>query len=346
MPTLPPPVSTETGMTIDVHGHLLDLAYRTGRRLNAPLDGDTDVPLLRRGGVTGQLCATWTPDISRSGPHSHSVEAPLQTLLAVIHYVHQELAGPSENDVLLARTSGDLLAAKSSGRVALILGMEGTDALGGNPENLRLLHGLGLRHVCLVHEHANEFGAASQVWEGGEMRHYDPLRDSEGHLSDQGRSLLAEMDRLGVLVDLTHIVEPAFSEVLDCINRPVLVGHGGARGVTDSIRYLSDKQIRAIARKDGVVAASPTPLGPSAEQPGLTLLLDNVDYLVALVGADHVAIGTDFKNQPAGYYSPGFVNSGETPALIEGLQGRGHDVAAIARILGGNFMRIFKRVAG
>jgi membrane dipeptidase len=333
-------------MIIDAHGHLLDVAYRKRRPLNARLDGDTDVPLMRKGGVGGQLCATWTPDITLSGPHTHSVESPLGTLLAAITYVHRELAGASGKDILLVRSSADLSEADATGRIALVIGMEGTDALDGEIANLRQLHALGLRHVGLVHEHANEFGAASQVWEHGKMRHYDPDRDPECHLTDVGRSLIREMVQLGILIDLTHLVEPAFTEVINFIGRPVLIGHGGARGVTDSIRYLSDDQIRAVARSGGVVAASPTPLGPTDEQAGLPLLLDNIDHIARLVGVAHVGIGTDFKEQPPGYYAPGFVNIGETSAVASGLKARGYNASAIDQIMGENFRRIFQQTVG
>ena len=176
------------------------------------------------------------------------MEAPLSSQLSVLEYLHRELAGPAGEDVLLARTSADLRTAADIGRVALIVGMEGTDALCGDPAVLRKLFELGLRHVCLAHEHANEFGAASQVWEKGKMRRYDPSRNPEGHLTDAGRALIAEMKRLGILIDVMHLVEPAFWEVLDTIAGPVIVSHGGARGMTGSIRYLSDKQILAVAR--------------------------------------------------------------------------------------------------
>lgn len=332
-------------MIIDLHGHALDLAFRSDERLNAPLGGATDIPLMRAGGVTGQLCATWTPDVACSGPHSHSVVAPRQTLLDILDYLQLELSGPVGADVLLARTAADLREAAHDGRVALIVGVEGTDAIDGDPAVLRRLYRLGLRHVGLVHEHANEFGASSQVWEAGRMRAYDPEKDPARHLSVRGRELVAEMCQLGILVDLTHLVEPAFSEVLESVAGPVVVSHGGARGVTNSVRYLSDDQICAIAGSGGVIGASPTPLGPSQERPGLPLLLDTVDYLVELVGSDHVGIGTDFKDQ-VGYFPPPFANSGHTPALISALHQRGYDHTAIDLIAGGNFLRIFEQVAG
>ena len=126
-------------MIIDIHGHILDIAYRRKKPLNSSLGGLTDVPLMRVGGVTGQLCAIWTPNIMLSGPHSHSVEAPLRTILEVLDYVHRELCGPAGADVLLVRSIGDLQTAESKGCVALIIGMEGTDALGGDPRVLQNL---------------------------------------------------------------------------------------------------------------------------------------------------------------------------------------------------------------
>lgn len=332
-------------VVVDIHGHMLDVAFRNRRPLQAALGGNTDVPSMRRGGVTAQLCANWTPDASLSGPHDHSVAAPLATLLDVLGYLHRELNGAAGEHVLLARKGSDLRQAADTGRIALIVGMEGTDALEGDVAVLRKLYELGLRHVGLVHERANEFGTASQVWEGGEMRRYDPARDPAQPLTDKGRALITEMKRLGVVIDVMHLAGPSFLEVVDFVDRPVIVSHGGARGITDSVRYLSDEQIRAVARVGGLIGASPTPLGPSTEQPGLPLLLDTVDYLVKLVGTAHVGIGTDFKDTH-GYYPPDFASSADTPALVKGLESRGYNESEIERICGGNFLRVFEQVAG
>ena len=215
-------------MNIDIHGHSLDLAYRNRLPLNAPLGGNTDIPMMRRGGVTAQLCATWTPDIRLSGPHSHSVEEPLRALLGLLDYLHRELRGPAGDEVRLAQSGAELRAAEASGQVALIVGMEGTDALGGDPAILRILHQLGLRHVGLVHEHANEFGAASQVWEGGQMLRYDPARHPPRHLSEAGRELIVEMKQLGILIDFDPPGRAwRSSEAIDFIAGPVIIGHAG-----------------------------------------------------------------------------------------------------------------------
>jgi membrane dipeptidase len=263
----------------------------------------------------------------------------------MLDYLERELSGPAGREVILARTGGELRAAEADGRLAFILGMEGTDALRADPGVLRTLHARGLRHICLVHEHGNDFGGASQVWEQGAMRRFDPARDPAIRLSETGRSLIGEMNQLRILVDLTHLVEPAFWDVMAVLDGPVLVTHGGVRRQTGSVRYPSDDQIRAVARTGGLVAASPAPLGPSEEHAGLALLLDTVEALVSLVGDDHVGVGTDFLDQED-FYSAGFTNIGDMPRVVHGLRERGYGEASIERILGGNFLRIFGQVAG
>jgi membrane dipeptidase len=332
-------------VVVDIHGHTLDLAFHTGRRLTEPLGGTTDVPLMRAGGVTAQLNPSWTPSELLSGPHSHSVGDPPGALAALLDYLDGELSDGAAASIVVSRSADDLREAAESGRVALILGMEGTDAIGGDPGALEPLHRRGVRHICLIHEHANEFGASSQVWEDRVMRRYRPGIDPERHLTGRGRELLAEVARLGWLIDLTHLVEPAFWEVLDVVVGPVIVSHGGSRALCDSPRYLSDTQIRAVASTGGVIGASPSPLGPSDEVPGLGLLLDTVDHLAAVAGAEHDAIGTDFKDQ-LGYYPQPLPDIGAWAAIEAGLAARGHGDAAIDAILGGNLVRVFEQLVG
>ena len=133
--------------------------------------------------------------------------------------------------------------------------------------------------------------------------------------------------------------------MLEALDGPVIVSHGGARALCDSPRYLSDEQIRAVAATGGVIGASPSPLGPSDEAPGLGLLLDTVDHLVAVAGSEHVAIGTDFKDQ-LGYYPEPLPHIGAWRVVGEGLAARGHGESAIDAILGANFVRVFEQVVG
>jgi membrane dipeptidase len=328
-------------IVVDGHGHALDLAFHRGQPLDAVLDGTTDIPKLRAGGVTLQLTATWTPDANLSGPHDHSLNMPTLAALRMLDYLERELDGPAGEQALLVRTAADIDRAKATGRVALLVGMEGTDALADDLAVLRTFHRLGLRHVCLVHERANAYGTGSQVWEGGEMRAYDRDLDGPATFTHAGADLIRECNRLGILVDLTHLVEDAFSPALEVAQRPVIVSHAGARALCDSPRYLSNEQVRAVAGRGGVVCASPSPLGPSDEEPGLELLIATIEHFVDLVGAEHVGIGTDFKDQ-AGYYPPPFTDSSRTPVVAETLLSRGCSVADTEAIMGGSIARVIR----
>jgi len=339
-----PTIGAPTGDVpiVDAHGHTLDQAFPTQRPLHEALGGLTDVPLMRAGGVAVQLTACWVPDAAIGGPHGS--RQPLLKMLQMVDYLHRELEGAAGEQAALATCAGDIEAARMAGKVAFILGLEGGDCLQGDPSVLRTLYRLGLRHLGLVHEGRNALGCATQVWEGETMRAYDEGSDPLGRLTDAGREVIREMDRLGILVDVTHMVEATFWDALEVARRPVVATHGNARALRDTVRYLTDDQIRAVAATGGMVCPSPMPLGPGGEEAGLVLLLDHVDHMIKLVGAEHVGFGTDFLGQ--GDNPQGLAHIGETGLIAKGLRGRGHSSEATAAILGGNFMRVFRAVVG
>ncbi len=328
---------------IDGHGHTLDLAATSNKQLHHALGGHTDVPLLRAGGVAAQLTACWVPDAAIGGPHAS--KHPLQFILQIADYLHRELEGEAGQHVSLATTASDIEAARANGKIAFIFGLEGSDSLKGDVSILRTLYRLGLRHAGLVHEGRNTLGSATQVWDGPNMRLYDSSIDPPGGLTPAGKEMIREMDRLGIWVDVTHMEENTFWDALDVARKPVVATHGNARALRDTVRYLTDDQIRAIAATQGLICPSPTPLGPGGEDPSLDMLLDHIDHMVELVGADHVGFGTDFIGQ-TDHRPAGLGDVGETHHLVEGLAQRGHSAATINKIIGGNFMRVFKAVAG
>ena len=332
-----------TSPIIDAHGHTLDLAFKSQRPFHEDLGGLTDVPLMRAGGVTGQLTACWVPDASIGGPHGSP--HPLRDVLRIIDYLLCELASEAGQHARLATAAGDIEAAWHDGTTAFVLGLEGGDSVQGDPAVLRALYRLGVRHVGLVHEGRNAMGTATQVWDGPEMRLYDGDRDPAGGLTGAGKRIIREMNRLGMLVDVTHMIEPCFWDALDVARAPVIVTHGNARSLQDTVRYLTDQQIRAVAETKGLVCPSPTPLGPGNESASLTILLDHIDYMVELVGAEHVGFGTDLLDQTDAR-PDGMGDISETGNIIEGLQKRGHGTEAINQITGANFMRVFKAAAG
>ena len=342
-PTLSAETILQDSIIIDAHGHFLDMAADSGRRLHESLGGLTDVPLMRAGGVSAQLTVCWMPDVRVGGPHGS--RQPFRDVMKMLDYVHRELEGEAGEHVVLARTAGDIEGAAAESKTAFVLGLEGGDALRGDLGRLRALYEAGLRHVCLVHEGRNAMGVATQVWEDSTMRVYDPAVDAPGGLSADGRQIVREMNRLGILVDVTHMVEESFWDTLEVSDAPVIASHGNARSLRDTVRYLTDEQIRAVAETGGIICPSPFPLGPTRERPSLEMMLRHVDHMVRLVGPDHVGFGTDFLDQ-TGFRPAGFGDVGETPRFVEGLLELGYGDAAIRKIMGGNFLRVFRRVAG
>ena len=328
---------------VDVHGHTLDQAFKSRRPFHADLGGLTDVPLMRAGGVTSQLTACWVPDASIGGPHGS--KQPLRDVLRIIDYLLCELDSDAGEHACLATAAGDIEAAWRNGTIAFVLGLEDGDLIQGDPAVLRQLHRLGVRHVGLVHEGRNAMGTATQVWDGPEMRLYDSKRDSKGGLTDAGKQIIREMNSLGMLVDVTHMIEETFWDALDVARDPVIVTHGNARSLKDTVRYLTDQQIRAVAETKGLVCPSPTPLGPGSESASLKMLLDHIDYMVELIGSQYVGFGTDLLGQNDAR-PEGLRDISETGKITKGLRERGHSVETINQIMGANFMRVFKAVAG
>ena len=330
-------------LVIDAHGHTLDLAFETQAALHADLGGRTDLPLMRAGGVTAQLTACWVPDAEIGGPQGS--RRPLQKILQMIDYLQCQLEEEAGSHAVLATCAGDIDAARSVGKIAMILGLEGGDSLKGDISILHTLHRLGLRHLGLVHEGRNALGTATQVWDGPQMRLYDSKIDPPGGLSAAGKQFVREMDLLGILVDVTHMEESTFWDALEVATGPVVATHGNARSLHDTLRYLTDDQIRAIAETGGLICPSPTPLGPEAEAPSLDMLLNHIDYMVELVGVDHVGFGTDFLG-PSQNPPRGLADIGESGNIGAGLRQRGHGTETVEKILGGNFMRVFRSVMG
>ena len=330
-------------MIVDVHGHTLDLAYEAKAPLAGDLGGLTDIPLLRAGGVAAQLTACWVPDAAIGGPHGSP--EPLRKALTMIDYLLGQLDGASGLHVMLALRADDVIGAQTAGKIALILGFEGSDALKGDLGLLRAFHRLGVRHLGLVHEGRNAVGTATQVWEGAHMRLYNSQIDPPGGLTDAGKAFIQEMNQLGLLVDVTHMEEKTFWDTLEVAESPVVATHGNARYLQDTVRNLTDDQIRAIAQTGGLICPSPTPLGPGSDEPSLELLLDNMDHMVELVGPEHVGFGSDFlgqiKNRP-----DGLEDVSKCGNIEEGLRHRHHDEKTVEKLSGLNFMRVFAQVAG
>jgi membrane dipeptidase len=303
-----------------------------------------DLADLRRGKVTAKilmavvdarLWAARPEDYHRSITETAGWFASArQTYQGLLHTI------AASADFTLIRTAADVLEAKRQGKVGILLGAEGGKLVEDRLENLRALYGLGLRHVLLTWAFDNQLAAAE--------------RDTVGRgLTDLGRQVVAEMNRLGMVIDVTHLSRPAMREVLDLSTRGVLNSHTSLRSLANRVPALDETEVRAVAERGGVIALhfmTHMLTGRFSPPAGVEDVLRQIDALVNAGGIDCVALGPDYlpyteefrRNtaQPDLSFPVGLESPAGLIEVVRGLVARGYDDRAVQKVLGGNLLRL------
>ena len=229
-------------------------------------------------------------------------------------------------DALLATSPDAVLDAKRNGRLALMAALEGADGLEGSLDNLRELHRRGVRLVQLMHFLDNEIGV-----------NQTPPHEDRG-LSDLGRALVREANRLGMVIDLAHANTRTILDTLEVSTQPVVFSHTGVKALHQGDRYLTDAEIKAIAAKGGLVGIWPARvLGTISE------MVRHIDHVKRLVGVDHLAIASDLRGMS---YIDAFGEEANFLAIVNGLLDAGYSNDEVGRVMGGNFFRVWRQVHG
>lgn len=309
-----------------------DGARRLGERCQPRPEGGVtnsqhiDLPRLLEGGVTAQIfaCFVRKPYL----PSDATNEA-----LRVIDAFYQAL-DENPDTLMLATTAADVERAKAEGKVAGVLSLEGAEALEGDLAMLRAFHRLGLRALGFTWNWRNQAA--------------DGLDESRtgGGLTEFGVEVVREANRLGVILDIAHLAPAGVRDVLALSEAPVVASHANARSLCDHRRNLTDEHMEGLAASGGLVAVTYVPsfLAQNSQDASLERVLDHVDYIVKVVGVDHVGLGSDFDGFNG--VLPGLEDVSHLPALTAGLVARGYTDDDVAKILGGNYLRVFRQVAG
>jgi len=226
----------------------------------------------------------------------------------------------------LARSPEEIMSAKQEGRPCAVLAIEGSDPLEGDLSRVKLFYDRGVRALQLVHYRINEIG--------------DIQTESPRHngLTPFGREVVREMNRLGMVIDTAHCSSQTLADVLKESRLPVLFSHTGSYALRKLARHLEDDDLRAIAAKGGIVGLWPH----LRRRDTLDDLLKDIDHVCRLIGTDHVGIATDLFGLDGHTAIPTHKHFALIPAaLLE----RGYEDADVAKIVGGNFMRLFREVA-
>jgi len=348
-----------------------DLAYRVlyegldiGNRLPA---GQVDIPRLREGHVDVQVVALFIQNYLYPDKCARQAFQLLDTMTAAIE--------KNAAAVELARTGTDIERIVAAGRIAMPLAIEGGHAIEDRLDLLRTFHDRGVSSMTLAHNISHgwaDSSAGQPRWNG---------------LNELGRSVVAEMNRLGMVIDVSHVSDKTFFDVVAITRDPVIFSHSGCRTVNPHRRNVSDEMLRALAANGGVIgivfeltflnreyAAAAQELRaigrpllqkvpviedmdlriaidhisegrewPLEGKPTIEHLLDHIDHAVTVAGIDHVGLGADMY--PRTPTPEGIRGAHDYGNITRGLKRRGYSDEAVRKIMGGNFLRVWKRVA-
>ena len=318
--------------------------------------GEVDIPRMRAGGLTGIFFSIYT-----SAFRNTELEA-VQEALEIIDATLREIERFPE-DLALALSADDIEAANRKGAIAVLVGVEGGHMINSSLGVLRSLWRLGARYLTLTHSRNTDWAGSS----GSE--------DDVG-LSNFGREVVSELNRLGMMVDVSHVSDRSFWDVIDASEAPVIASHSSVRAIAPHKRNMTDEMIRATAEKGGVVhinyyntfldsdyavrssrweeanpragggadgaARTRAKLAAIGRTP-LSTLLDHFEHAIRVGGVEAVGLGSDFDGVD-GELPEGMEDVSKVQNIATGLSKRGYSAADVDRIMGGNSLRVFRDV--
>ncbi|MDX1531579.1 MAG: dipeptidase [Rhodothermales bacterium] len=309
---------------IDTPSLMLDDAYALGER-HMPLAGSrhVDLPKMIEGGLDAPFSSIYVARSYGEGP------AATERARAMIAELERQVEGL--DGIEMATSTEDVLRITRSGKKAALMGLEGGHALQGSKEVLRDLRDRGIRYVTLTHSNTNSWADAAT----------DTVR--WGGLNGLGRELVREMNRLGVLVDLSHVSDSTFYDALAVTEAPVILSHSSVRALTAHPRNVTDAMLRALAENGGVIMINFYPRyiatggSPRAD---LDALMAHVEHAIEVAGIDHVGLGSDFDGVPS--LPAGMEDATRLPWITYELLRRGYSEADVRKVLGGNALRVLR----
>ena len=265
------------------------------------------------------------------------LRSPWQAVQNQLAGIRDEAAGAGAR---LVRTTGEIRAAAADGTLAVLLGLEGADAVGTDLGLLAQLARDGVRVIVPVHLGDNDIGTTCLPWQ----RYVGPLpvrRRRTPGLTSFGVELVKAMNELGVVVDGSHADEPTLLGMVEHSSAPVICSHAGARAVSPFERYLSDDAIRAVAATGGLVGLWPY-FTRGRGTPTFDAVVDHARHVADLVGPEHLCLGTDMNGVPG--LAEGYRGEEDVPLIAKHLAAGGFTDAEVDAIMGENFLRVLEKV--
>jgi len=333
---------------IDAHSDYALHVYREHLRGNKNILKEDHLPFLKKGGINIEVL-TVGGDFELF-PEFDSQE--YNVIIKVIDSIHKEISNNPDLFVLI-KDSKSFDKLRRNKKIGYMLALEGAGSLGIDPLLLHNYYRLGVRSIALTHNKRNSFadGCAEKPARG---------------LSDLGKTFVGELNKINILVDLSHLSELSFWDTLKILKKPPIATHSNAKALCNHARNLTDDQIKAIAERNGVIGINffSTFIDKNKNNATVDRLIDHIDYIVELIGIDHIGFGPDFLNyyiedlktldeqmsDPFGDISDFesifeiIRDPTEFPKLFESIQKRGYSDKEVRKIQGENFFRVFREV--
>lgn len=311
-------------MIFDAHGDILTDMYYQSKLGNEHSFVTRHLERYKNGNITHSIFVNWT------NPNTANRHEFVEIFDAAFKEINEH-----KDIFTVCKTYQDLEHADKE-TIAVILGMEGVGQLTGT-DQLRELYDKGVRHASLTWNDDNDYA-------GG----LDNL-NTKG-ITEKGAAVLAEMEQLGMIIDLSHLNQKAFQEVFDHTKGPLIISHGNTYELCSHRRNYTDDQLRLLQSRDGVIGicAIADFLSHNPEEHTVSMFVDHIDHVVKTIGIDHVGLGLDvcyyLTDIAGGTKVKGFETIDQTNNIITELQNRSYSDEDIEKILSKNFLRVIQKI--
>ncbi len=329
---------TNSAILIDTHNDIPSFTVDGTDIGNAPKN-HTDIPRLRQGGAGAIFFSVYVAATYVNGNHSAN------RTLQMIDTVYHDIVGRYPNDFMLALTAADIEKAHRKHKIAALMGIEGGHAIEDSQRLLRDYYRLGIRYMTLTHWNTNDWADSSGDINNPDVQHHNGL-------TPQGKEIVREMNRLGMMVDISHTADKTFYDALETSEAPIIASHSSCRALTNVPRNMTDDMIKALAKKGGVIQinincgfVSQKSADAPKNAPVRARLADvvaHIDHVKQIAGIDTIGIGTDFDGITC--TPEGLDDVSKFPNLTRALLEKGYSPAEIKKIYGGNTLRVMRQV--
>ncbi len=329
-------------IVIDTHNDVTSPMTDEGYDLGAPDTSgkiQTDIPRMKEGGLDAEFFAIYVD--RKYAKESGSARRALDLIDSVY-----EQARRHPQSLEMAFGTADIRRIHRAGKIAALMGIEGGHAIEDSLPALRQFYKLGVRYMTLTHTNTNNWAdSAGGIGNPPEKRH--------GGLSDFGKEVVREMNRMGMMVDISHVADETFFDCIETSESPLIASHSSCRALTNVPRNLTDEMLKALAKNGGVVMinfyngfintdyarpGAPMP-AQSAKTATFDMLIAHFEHAIKVAGIGHVGIGSDFDGVD-GMLPPGMEDVSKLPNITYELLKCGYSDADVKKVLGENLLRV------